>query len=293
MSACWMNGSCVAAEDAVVSVYDHGLLYGDGVFEGIRFYRQQPFYVQAHLQRLFDSANALDLHIPYTQQQLRQAIDEVIRASALEEGYLRLVATRGRGPLGLDPALCKTATVFVLADELRLVNEQTRTEGIRLMIASTRRLPSDGLDPRIKSLNYLNHALARMEATRANAHEAVLLNHQGKVTEGSTDNIFIVKNQLILTPPVSDGALDGITRGLVIELARQLNLSCQERSLTAYDLYTADECFITGTAVELLAVREVDGRRIPACPGKIYQRLLEAFARHIDEQTRQIIREVY
>lgn len=288
MASCWLNGKLVAPEQAHVSVFDHGLLYGDGVFEGIRFYHQCGFRVDEHLQRLYDSARAIDLHIPWTQTELADAIVDTIHDYARENnedhGYLRVVVTRGTGPLGLDPAKCKRATVFILADQLVFADSDTNEKGIKLIIASTRRLPIDGLDPRIKSLNYLNHTLARMEATRANADEAILLNQQGRVTEGSTDNIFIVKNNVLLTPPVSDGALAGITRELVLELADALNIENHQTSLGAYDLYTADECFLTGTAIELIPVREIDGRIITICPGPVFLRLQQAFVEMIDRQ---------
>jgi len=293
MASCWLNGAIVAAEQANISLYDHGLLYGDGVFEGIRFYQQQAFYAEEHLDRLFDSARVIGINIPFSIAELLQAINQAILASGLSNGYLRLVVTRGVGTLGLDPSLCKQANVFILADQLSVLDQVTREEGLRLMIASTRRLPTDGLDPRIKSLNYLNHAMARMEATQAGADEAILLNQQGKVTEGSTDNIFIVKNNVLQTPPVSDGALAGVTRALVLKLANELDIQSEVQSLAPFDLYTADEIFLTGTAVELLAVREIDGRTVTYCPGPIYCKINQAFKEHIQQQIRPVFTEVY
>lgn len=295
MTSCWLNGQLVAREQATVSVFDHGLLYGDGVFEGIRFYHRQAFRLARHLQRLYDSAQAIGLTIPYTQKEMREAIEqtiqEYVRSTTQCDGYLRVVVTRGIGPLGLDPSKCVKATTFIIADQLGFVDDKARQQGVRLIIAATRRLPADGLDPRIKSLNYLNHTLARMEASDAQADEAILLNQQGKVTEGSTDNIFIVKNTILYTPPVSDGALDGITRAVVLELATMLGIEHRERSMAAYDLYTADECFLTGTGVELIPVREIDGRAIVKCPGPIFKRLQAAFVDCIARESNVLAKE--
>jgi branched-chain amino acid aminotransferase len=252
-------------------------LYGDGVFEGLRFYRRQVFKLTEHLRRLRYSAQAIGLNLPLGDDELIVAIDELIAAFAADDGYLRLVVTRGVGPLGLDPSRCTAPTVFIVADSLSLLSAEKRHRGARLIIASTRRLGSDGLDPRIKSLNYLNHILARIEANHAGADEAILLNGQGRVAEASSENIFVVRDGVLLTPPVIDGALDGITRNVVIELAANLNIACRESSLAPYDLYNADECFLTGTGAELIAVREIDGRLLAQCPGPIFQRLQQAF----------------
>lgn len=281
MSVCWLDGTLVHEEQAKISVFDHGLLYGDGVFEGVRFYNRRAFQLEAHLKRLSHSATAIGLTLPYTRQELERAIHDVIDAFAESDGYLRLVVTRGKGPLGVDPTTCERGTAFIIADRLSFVAPHVQEKGAKLVIASTRRLPPDGLDPRIKSLNYLNQVLARMEASQANADEAILLNAQGNVTEGTTDNIFIVSNQQILTPPVTDGALEGITRDIIFQLASELEMKCSERTLSPYDLYTADECFLTGTAVELITVREIDARVLPACPGPVYQKLQKAFQEKI------------
>ena len=274
---CWRNGQIVPLEQATVSVFDHGLLYGDGVFEGIRFYSGRAFRLQAHLERLFLSARAIALEIPYSIEQLTQAVIETIAAAPEANGYLRLVVTRGPGPLGIDPSRCHSPVVFIVADRLQLVSERVRSEGAKVIIAATRRLGPDGLDPRIKSLNYLNHILARMEATHAGADEAILLNSAGRIAEGSADNIFIVQRGELLTPPVIEGALDGITRQVVLELAEKLGIKSREIPLAPYDLFTADECFLTGTGAELIPVGYADGRKIPQCPGPIYSRLAEAF----------------
>ena len=284
MAICWLDGTIVPEDQARVSVFDHGVLYGDGVFEGIRFYQRQAFRLQAHLRRLQQSARAIQLTLPYTLNQLEVAVHDVIQAFAEADGYLRLVVTRGKGSLGVNPDSCERGTAFIIADNLSVVAARVKTQGAKVIIAATRRLPPDGLDPRVKSLNYLNHVLARIEANQANADEAILLNAQGHVTEGTTDNVFIVSNNMLLTPPVSDGALDGITRGVIMALASEQGLACVERSLSAYDLYTADECFLTGTAMELIPVREVDGRSLPGCPGPVFQTLQQAFRQSIQRE---------
>lgn len=275
---CWLDGAIMPAAQARIPVLDHGLLYGDGVFEGLRFYRRRVFKLAEHLQRLRFSARAIGLEIPLGDVELNCAIDNLVAAFADDDGYLRLVVTRGVGPLGLDPSRCLTPTVFIIVDSLSLLSAAKRERGANLIIAASRRLGPDSLDPRIKSLNYLNHILARIEANHAGADEAILLNAQGRVAEASSENIFIVRAGRLLTPPVIDGALDGITRNAVIELALQSNIDCDERSLAPYDLYNADECFLTGTGAELIPVREIDGRVVGQCPGPIFQRLQRAFS---------------
>ena len=276
-AVCWLNGRIVPLREARVSVFDHGLLYGDGVFEGIRFYRRQPFRLAAHLERLFDSARAIALALPYTRDELAAAIAGTVAAFPGEDGYLRVVATRGVGPLGIDPKRCTQPSLFIIADQLSMVSRETRERGARLIIAATRRLPPDGLDPRIKSLNYLNHILARIEANLAGADEAILLNAAGRVAEGTADNVFIVRRGRLLTPPPVEGALAGITREVVLELAGEAGIDAAEAALAPYDLYTADECFLTGTGAELIPVAEVDGREMLACPGPVYRELDRRF----------------
>lgn len=277
MPVFWLNGHVVDADNAKLSVYDHGLLYGDGVFEGLRFYHNKVFRLEEHLHRLFDSAAAICLTIPFTKEELTKAVENSIEVYADDTGYIRLVITRGEGKLGVNPELCKKPNTFMIVDKLDMLSDRIKQKGARLVIATTRRLPIDGLDPRIKSLNYLNHILARIEATNAGADEAILLNAQGFVTEGSADNIFIVKNCVLLTPPVSDGVLNGITRQTVIDLAQKQNIKCIETSLSPYDLYTADECFLTGTAIELTPVSEIEGRKIQKSPGDVFLSLQTAF----------------
>lgn len=276
-AVCWLNGNLMPVAEARIPVLDHGLLYGDGVFEGIRFYRGRAFRLAQHLNRLYRSASAIRLAIPHDSATLTVAVHDTITAFGAPEGYLRLVVTRGAGKLGIDPASCKQPNVFIIADELSMTSERMRSEGARIMVAATRRIAPDALDPRIKSLNYLNHILARMEATHAGADEAVLLNAQGHVAEGTADNVFVVRNGTLLTPPVSDGALEGITRAVIIDLAEVIGLPWAERSLAPYDLHTAEECFLTGTGAELIPVCNVDGRSLGSCPGPIFLRLQTAF----------------
>ncbi len=285
MTVCWLNGQIVPREKATVSIFDHGVLYGDGVFEGIRFYNNRVFRLESHLQRLHDSAAALALDMPFSLEQLAIAITDVIEAFHLADGYIRLVITRGEGRLGINPFNCSTPTVFIIADKLALVEDSIKAEGAKLIVASIRRTPSSSLEPRIKSLNYLNNIQALMEAKYANADEAIMLNHEGKIAEGSADNVFIVKNNIVKTPPTIDGALEGITRGVVIDVARELGLTMLECSLTPYDIYTADECFLTGTGMELLPVREIDGRSIAHCPGETYQKIYHGFRGLIERET--------
>ena len=276
MRACTIDGIPRRTEDATISVMDHGLLYGDGVFEGIRFYAQQSFRVEQHLDRLRDSAMAIGLELPMSKADMKQAIERTIRASGLSDGYIRLVVTRGEGSLGLDPASCKKARTIIIADELAMVSAQSRQRGVNVIIASTRRLNADQLDPRIKTLNYLNQIFAKQEANAAGADEAILLNQTGRVAEGTADNIFIVKNSRLLTPPTSEGALDGITRSVIIEIAADLGIVCEQALLSVYDLYTADECFLTGTGAELIPVATVSGRQLPS-QRDVFHRLESAF----------------
>ena len=281
----WINGRLRPEQEAVLPVTDHGLLYGDGIFEGIRFYHRHPFRLAAHLQRLADSAAAIQLTLPCSQARLVEAVNEIIDAFPKENGYLRLMLTRGSGPLGLDPAACRQPNTILIASQLEMASPKQRREGIKLVVATTRRQSADGLDPRIKSLNYLNAILARMEASRAGAQEAVLLNPQGRVAEGSAENLFIVRDGRLSTPRPIDGALAGVTRSVVLELAEALNIPAREAPLTPYDLYTADECFLSGTGAELIPVREVDGRPLRHCPGAIFSMLSHAFQQQIKQET--------
>ncbi|OAI23782.1 MULTISPECIES: branched-chain-amino-acid transaminase [Methylomonas] len=283
-SVTWLNGQLLPTEQATVPVNDHGLLYGDGVFEGIRFYKRRAFRLQRHFQRLQLSARAIALAIPLSTEELTAVIERLIEAFADDDGYIRLMVTRGAGPLGLNPNSCSQPNVIAIADQLTMIAIDERQAGARLIVSSVRRLPADGLDPRIKSLNYLNHILAKIEANHAGADEAILLNGQGRVAEGTADNIFIVRDGRLLTPPCSEGALEGITRELVLKLAQDNGIETREQPLGVYDLYAADECFLTGTGAELIPVASIDCRSLPNCPGPVFQRLQQAFGRTIDQE---------
>jgi branched-chain amino acid aminotransferase len=274
---CWLDGEFVQASEARISIFDHGLLYGDGVFEGIRFYDRRAFRLREHLLRLQRSASAILLQLPYPLEQFAEAVEQLVSTFSEPDGYLRVVVTRGKGALGVDPRSCERGSAFIVADRLALISEERRRQGAKLICAATRRLPADGLDPRIKSLNYLNHVLARIEASNVGADEAVLLNAQGHVTEGTVDNIFVVRDGRLMTPPVSDGALEGVTRGVILELAPALGIPAEERTLNLYDLYTADECLLSGTGAELIPVAEIDGRRMRDCPGPVSEALQRAY----------------
>ena len=280
-----INGVICDASEAKIPVNDHGFLYGDGVFEGLRFYNGRILKLHAHLKRLVDSAKALDISLPMSVVKLEQALLEIVEASTHTNGYLRLIVTRGVGPLGIDPSHCETGCVVIIADQLKMVSEEVRDKGARLIIASIRRLAGDQLDPRIKSLNYLNQITAKMEANVAGADEAAMLNQSGFVAEGTADNIFIVTGDTLETPPVTDGALNGVTRGLILELSNMLSIPVRERSLTTYDLYTADECFLTGTGAELIPVREIASRQIRNTPGPIYSRIRKQFHSELQNDT--------
>ena len=265
---CWIDQSIIPAREATISVFDHGLLYGDGVFEGLRFYFNKTFMLEAHLDRLQASADAIDLALPMTLAEIGNAIADLVDAFPGESGYLRLVVTRGVGSLGIDPKKCPHPNLFIIADELSVMDVSDPSLGIRLHVAETRRTPVECLDPRIKSMNYLNNILARIEANRAGCDEALMLNLDGKICEGSVDNLFLVRSGELLTPPIEDGMLAGVTRAVVIEVARAAGIPCHQTSLVLEDLYAADECFLTGTGAELIPVREVGGHRLsmPSAP---------------------------
>ncbi|MBF0276508.1 MAG: branched-chain-amino-acid transaminase [SAR324 cluster bacterium] len=287
MPVCWFNGNIMDASEAKISVFDHGLLYGDGVFEGLRFYQGKVFRLLSHLERFEKSARAIMLPLPFDHKTLAMAVEETIKASNQSEGYIRMVATRGEGPLGINPATCTQGCLFMIADQLQMSNARILSDGARLMIAATRRLGPDGLDPKIKSLNYLNNIMAKIEANQAGYDEAILLNQMGNVAEGTVDNVFVVADGVLKTPPVSDGALDGITRTVVLELAEKLEIPCQEKSLTAYDLFLADECFLTGTGAELIPVREISGREMTSAERPIFNRIQNAFSEVVTEESSQ------
>lgn len=280
----WKNGQWVGENAATVSVFDHGLLYGDGCFEGLRFYHNQPFRPARHVQRLQASARALGIDLPWSAESLIRAISDCAAAAGRPAGYIRVLVTRGNGDFGLNPANCHTPNVFVIPATLAMVSPEARHHGIALMISSVRRMVGSGLDGRIKSLNYLHSVLARAEANAAGANEAVLLNQHGTIAECSAENLFVVRDGALLTPPLTDGALGGITRECLMTLARELSIPVAEQSLTPFDLTTADECFITGSGAGLIPVRSVSGRAIGSCPGEYYTQLLDAYALDIERE---------
>lgn len=274
----WLDGKLVDEANAKISVFDHGLLYGDGVFEGIRFYERRVFRLGEHITRLFDSAKAILLKMPWTPEQVIEATLETIRANGLDNGYVRLVVTRGTGTLGLNPMLCETPSMFIIASTITLYPEENYRHGMALATCATRRPAPAALMPQVKSLNYLNNVMAKVEAIQSGALEGVMLNEQGYVAECTGDNLFVVKGGSIVTPPVSDGALDGITRQVIFELATELGIDCSDKSVTRYDIFTADECFLTGSAAEVIPVASLDGRTVGTGePGPITKKLIEAF----------------
>ena len=275
----YVNGQFRSAGEATVSVFDHGFLYGDGVFEGIRVYDWNIFRLKQHLERLYQSARCILLTIPLTPEDMTAAIVETVRRRGLPNQYVRVVVSRGVGDLGLNPDLCRQPTVIVIADRIGLYPERFYTEGLELVTVATRRVPHEALDPRIKSLNYLNNIMAKIEAQQAGVLEAVMLNAEGYVAECTADNIFVVRNGRLLTPSASAGALQGVTRDAVFDMADGLGLSVEEGLLTRYDLYTADECLMTGTGAEIIPVVRIDGRQVgTGCPGPETARIRRAFA---------------
>jgi branched-chain amino acid aminotransferase len=276
----WLNGKLVDKEEAVLSVCDHGMLYGDGVFEGIRVYNGKVFQGPAHLERLFASAEQIRLKITYAREQLLAAMDELVRAN--REVYIRLVVTRGVGTLGLNPFQCPRPQVFILNDNIQLYPPEMYEKGIGVIIARTRRTNQSMLPPSVKSLNYLNNIMAKIEAVDAGASEALMLNDKGNLAEATGDNIFIVRGGRVDTPPPSAGMLIGVTRGIVLRLAKEAGMPAGERDFTPTELAAADECFLTGTAAEVVPVTHVDGKTIGAgVAGPITRRLMAAYAEFI------------
>ena len=273
-----LNGKLVPKEEAMVSVFDHGLLYGDGVFEGIRVYEGNIFRLKEHIDRLYESAKTITLKIPHTADEMMQMTADTVAANDLRDAYIRLVITRGVGDLGIDPDKCDVPTLFIIVGKIALYPPEFYENGVPLATASTRRIPIQCVDPRIKSLNYLNNILAKIEAKRAGVPESVMLNDLGRVAECTADNIFIIKNGDLKTPSVTEGALPGITRGAVLELAVDVGLKPDETMLGLHDLYNSDECFLTGTGAEIVPVIDVDGRQIgDGRPGKLTRQLLARF----------------
>jgi len=274
----WLDDKLVDQTDAQISVFDHGLLYGDGVFEGIRVYNGAIFELQAHIDRLFDSAKVIRLPILMTKAELARAVEKTTRANHVIDGYIRLVVTRGIGTLGLNPFICNGSRLFIIADNIQLYPEELYEKGMKVISAVTVRNHPLALPPQIKSLNYLNNILAKIEALDNNVPEAIMYNHEGYVAEATGDNVFIVKGGVIYTPPTEAGGLGGITRGVVIELAQQEKLRVVEENLTRFDLYVCDEFFLTGTAAEVIGVVEIDSRTVgEGIPGPVTRLLRKKF----------------
>lgn len=280
----YINGSYFSREDAKISVYDHGLLYGDGVFEGMRIYSGKVFRLQTHLERLYESARAIALQIPYSIEQLTDDVNETVEKNGLDNGYIRLVVTRGGNQLGLDPFRCSDPQVIIIADKISLYPEEYYTDGLDLVTASTIRNHPAALSPRVKSLNYLNNIMAKIEGLRAGCVEALMLNHNGEVAECTGDNIFVVKKGEIFTPPIDAGILEGITRNAVIELAQEAGITVHQSTMTRHDIFVGDECFLTGSAAEVIPAVKLDGRVIGnGKPGPITLQLNAAFRKLVNQ----------
>lgn len=274
----YINGKLYPKDEAKISVFDHGLLYGDGVFEGIRCYNGNVFKFSEHIDRLYDSARAISMEIQLTKDELKDAVINTLKANNLKDSYIRLVVTRGVGKLGLNPFNCTKPQIIIITDFIQLYSKELYEKGLNAIIVSTIRNHSNALNPNIKSLNYLNNILAKIECINAGATEGIMLNKDGYVAEGTGDNIFIVKNNEVLTPHTSAGILIGITRNVVMELAKEAGMTVREEQLTQNDLYNADECFLTGTAAEIIPVVNLDGRKIASGkPGKVTLSLLKKY----------------
>jgi branched-chain amino acid aminotransferase len=280
----WIDGKLYDKADAKVSVYDHGLLYGDGVFEGIRVYNGRIFECAAHIDRLWFSARAIRLNIPISREQMCAAIEETVRANGFKDCYVRAVVTRGPGDLGINPQKSPRPSVFIITDLISVYPKEMYEKGIPIICSSVIRNHPNALSARIKSLNYLNNILAKIEANDAGVSEAVMLNHEGYVSECTADNIFIVRGGEVQTPAVAEGILEGVTRAVMLKLCKRLNMPCVEKRLERHDLYIADECFLTGTGAEVIPVSKIDGREVgTGQPGPVTRRLIEAFRAYIRE----------
>jgi branched-chain amino acid aminotransferase len=278
MKKIYLDGTLVDEADAKISVFDHGLLYGDGVFEGIRFYNNRVFRLEEHIRRLYDSAKAILLGIPLTPAEMIAATCATVRANGLTDGYIRLVVTRGVGPMGLSPYKCPKASIIIIADTITLYSPEAVANGLKMATCSTRRPSHDILSPQVKSLNYLNNVMAKVEAIQCGAEEGLILNDLGLVAECTGDNIFTIRDGLITTPPITAGALPGITRGVVIEIAKELGLPLREHDLSRHDVYTCDECFLTGTAAEVIAATMLDQRVLgDGQPGPLTKKIIARF----------------
>jgi branched-chain amino acid aminotransferase len=277
----WLDGKLVEEKDAKISVFDHGLLYGDGVFEGIRVYNSRVFELEAHIRRLYNSAKAIRLEIPMSRNKLISAVEKTVEANEVIDGYIRLVVTRGVGTLGLNPFICENSRLYIIADNIQLYPEELYEKGMKIISATTVRNHPLAIPPQVKSLNYLNNILAKIEALDNDVPEAIMYNHEGYVAEATGDNVFIIRDGVIYTPPVEAGSLEGITRGVVIRLAQEEDLEVVEKNLTRFDLYVCDEFFLTGTAAEVIGIVEIDGRVIgDGKPGPITQLLRKKFFKY-------------
>ena len=274
----YIDGKFYSEANAKVSVFDHGLLYGDGIFEGIRFYNGRVFRLEEHLERLWNSARSICLEIPMTRREMTDALLETIRQNHLRDGYVRLVVTRGVGNLGLNPEQCKNPSVIIIVATIALYHEDFYRKGLSIVTVATRRSNPAALNPAVKSLNYLNNVMARIEANLASADEALMLNDAGNVAECTADNVFIIKHGQIFTPPITAGALRGITRSVVFDIAGEFDIKVIEADFTRHDVFVADECFLTGTAAEIVPVVKADGRLIGnEKPGPITTRIITRF----------------
>ena len=277
-SKIYVDGQFYSEANAKVSVFDHGLLYGDGIFEGIRFYNGRVFRLEEHLERLWDSARSICLEIPMSRREITEALLETIRQNDLRDGYIRLIVTRGVGNLGLNPAQCKHPSVIIIVAAIALYPAEVYAKGLTVVTCATRRTSPAALNPAVKSLNYLNNVMARIEANLAGADEALMLNDQGNVAECTADNVFIIKHGQVFTPPISAGALRGITRAVVFEIAAETGIKIAETEITRHDVFVAEECFLTGTAAEIIPVIKADGRVIGnGKPGPISARMIARF----------------
>jgi branched-chain amino acid aminotransferase len=280
----YISGKFVPQEDAKISVYDHGLLYGDGVFEGLRSYRGKVFRLEEHIRRLYESAKAIWLEIPMSRDEMCDAVNEAVRINKIEDGYIRLVVTRGAGTLGLDPNRCSNPQVIIIADAISLYPKELYEKGLEIVTVSVQRMHPAALSPRIKSLNYLNNILAKIEGLQAGCIEALMLNHKGEVAECTGDNVFLVRRGVLETPPLEAGILEGVTRDAVIEVAKEAGIEVRELPLTKHDVYIADECFLTGTAAEIVPVVRVDNRVIgTGKPGPMTRDLEKRFKKLTQE----------
>ncbi len=274
----WLDGEIIDKADAKISVFDHGLLYGDGIFEGIRMYSGRVFRLEEHISRLFSSAKSILLDLPWTEQEVIQATVDTIKANNLVDGYVRLVITRGVGGLGLNPYLCEKPSMFIIAANIQLYSDEAYEKGLELITCATRRPTPASLSPQVKSLNYLNNIMAKIECIQAGVMEGIMLNEQGYVAECTGDNVFIVNKGIVYTPPVSDGSLDGITRDVIFDLCKAEGIELREKTMTRHDIFTCDEAFLTGTAAEVIPFTKLDQRQIgDGTPGTLSKQLITAF----------------